>query len=123
MIRHGLLLRSPSSSRRVQPLLKETTGSKMVPGGDRRERNLARAKTRSFGEVAGWYGGGVCGGVGLSREEGWGKEVREIMEKGKCCDHHNRDPNGETEAVDLEKEMWDQFNSTGFWRSPSRRGT
>ncbi|XP_021892624.1 uncharacterized protein LOC110810690 [Carica papaya] len=27
----------------------------------------------------------------------------------------------ETEAVDLDKEMWDRFCGTGFWRSPSQR--
>lgn len=62
MIRQGLLLRSPSSSQRLQPLLKEKTGSKMVPGGERRERNPARAKTQSFGEVAGGTAAG-CGGL------------------------------------------------------------
>ncbi|KAJ7971355.1 Pollen preferential protein [Quillaja saponaria] len=27
----------------------------------------------------------------------------------------------EKEVVELEKEMWDRFYSTGFWRSPSQR--
>ncbi|XP_011005858.1 PREDICTED: uncharacterized protein LOC105112014 [Populus euphratica] len=170
MIGQGLLLRSPSSSQRLQPSLKEKTVSKMVPGGERRERNPARAKRQSFGEVAGGTAAGcaaVCcccpctvinllvlavykvpvslckkakkrqrlrrkqkersllsrASSGLSRDEGWEKEAREIMEKGKCCDQHNHDPNGETDAVDLEKEMWDQFYNTGFWRSPSQIGT
>jgi hypothetical protein len=142
----------------------------MVPTGEGREKNLARTKTQSFGEVAGGTAAGcaaVCcccpctvinllvlavykvpvslcrkakkrqrlrrkqkersllsrASSGLSRDEGWEKEAREIMEKGKCCDQHNHDPNGETDAVDLEKEMWDQFYNTGFWRSPSQRGT
>lgn len=30
---------------------------------------------------------------------------------------------GSAEAVELDKQMWDQFNSTGFWRSPSQRHT
>ncbi|KAK9280357.1 hypothetical protein L1049_014046 [Liquidambar formosana] len=29
---------------------------------------------------------------------------------------------GMKEAADLEKEMWDRFCGTGFWRSPSQRG-
>ncbi|GAB4857189.1 hypothetical protein Ancab_015097 [Ancistrocladus abbreviatus] len=29
----------------------------------------------------------------------------------------------EKELVELEKEMWDRFYSTGFWRSPSQRET
>jgi hypothetical protein len=30
---------------------------------------------------------------------------------------------GGTDAVDLEKEMWDRFFAGGFWRSPSQRET
>ncbi|XWS71379.1 hypothetical protein CRYUN_Cryun03dG0133400 [Craigia yunnanensis] len=30
---------------------------------------------------------------------------------------------GCTEAVDMEKEMWDRFFGTGFWRSPSQGET
>ncbi|GAB2285643.1 hypothetical protein Dimus_020084 [Dionaea muscipula] len=29
--------------------------------------------------------------------------------------------NGSTEAIDLDKVMWEQFHDTGFWRSPSQR--
>ncbi|GMH11148.1 hypothetical protein Nepgr_012989 [Nepenthes gracilis] len=29
--------------------------------------------------------------------------------------------NGSTEAIDLDKEMWERFHNTGFWRSPSQR--
>ncbi|GAB2285652.1 hypothetical protein Dimus_020093 [Dionaea muscipula] len=28
---------------------------------------------------------------------------------------------GSMEAIDLDKEMWEQFHDTGFWRSPSQR--
>lgn len=31
------------------------------------------------------------------------------------------DCDGANEAVDLDKEMWDRFYGTGFWRSPSQR--
>ncbi|XVF05048.1 hypothetical protein REPUB_Repub05bG0137500 [Reevesia pubescens] len=34
---------------------------------------------------------------------------------GKGDDDHD----GSTGAIDLEKEMWDRFYATGFWRSPS----
>ncbi|XVF69300.1 hypothetical protein PTKIN_Ptkin11bG0070000 [Pterospermum kingtungense] len=31
--------------------------------------------------------------------------------------------NGCTGTVDIDKEMWDRFYGTGFWRSPSQRDT
>jgi len=168
MTRQGILLRSPSSNRRMQPLLTETTGSKMVPTGEGREKNLARTKTQSFGEVAGGTAAVCCccpctvinllvlavykvpaclckkaktrhrlrkkkqkersllsTSSGGSREEELQSEKKatEVVEKGKCCDHHDHNHDEETEAVDLEKQMWDQFYNTGFWRSPSQRGT
>ncbi|KAF6162979.1 hypothetical protein GIB67_021128 [Kingdonia uniflora] len=33
----------------------------------------------------------------------------------------NKEALSEKEVIDLEKEMWDKFCSTGFWRSPSQR--
>ncbi|KAH8497911.1 hypothetical protein H0E87_016991 [Populus deltoides] len=137
MTRQGILLRSPSSNRRMQPLLTETTGSKMVPTGEGREKNLARTKTQSFGEVAESQDTTpfekkkqkerslLSTSSGGSREEELQSEKKatEVVEKGKCCDHHDHNHDEETEAVDLEKQMWDQFYNTGFWRSPSQRGT
>ncbi|KAF5751674.1 hypothetical protein HS088_TW02G00690 [Tripterygium wilfordii] len=44
------------------------------------------------------------------------RELRSVMERGKSV-HDGVDA---TETVDMEKEMWDRFYSTGFWRSPSQ---
>ncbi|KAL9333041.1 hypothetical protein Peur_073180 [Populus x canadensis] len=138
----------------------------MVPTGEGREKNLARTKTQSFGEVAGGTAAVCCccpctvinllvlavykvpaclckkaktrhrlrkkkqkersllsTSSGGSREEELQSEKKatEVVEKGKCCDHHDHNHDEETEAVDLEKQMWDQFYNTGFWRSPSQR--
>lgn len=38
-------------------------------------------------------------------------------------DENDEKGDGGTEAVDLEKEMWDRFIAGGFWRSPSQRET
>nr|TKR66190.1 uncharacterized protein D5086_0000314320 [Populus alba] len=167
MTHQGHLLRSPSSNRRMQPLLTEATGSKIVPTGEGREKNLGRTKKQSFGEVAGGTAAVCCccpctvinllvlavykvpaclckkakkrhrlrkkkqkersllsPSSGGSREEELQSEKKatEAVEKGKCCDHHDHNHDEETEAVDLEKQMWDQFYNTGFWRSPSQRG-
>ncbi|EEF46529.1 conserved hypothetical protein [Ricinus communis] len=53
------------------------------------------------------------------------REVRAAVEKqkGNGGDDGDDDHDGENEAVDLEKEMWDRFYATGFWRSPSQRST
>ncbi|KAL3580954.1 hypothetical protein D5086_018789 [Populus alba] len=151
----------------MQPLLTEATGSKIVPTGEGREKNLGRTKKQSFGEVAGGTAAVCCccpctvinllvlavykvpaclckkakkrhrlrkkkqkersllsPSSGGSREEELQSEKKatEAVEKGKCCDHHDHNHDEETEAVDLEKQMWDQFYNTGFWRSPSQRG-
>ncbi|KAJ9178653.1 hypothetical protein P3X46_010520 [Hevea brasiliensis] len=57
----------------------------------------------------------------LCREE-LEREVQAVAEKQKPCGGGD-DDDGKTEAVDLEKEMWDRFYATGFWRSPSQRST
>ncbi|XP_057976109.1 uncharacterized protein LOC131163529 [Malania oleifera] len=69
------------------------------------------------------------------------KRRRRLIKKGvlpqrRCCvdpELHNHSPphaaaekagkmdESEKEAMDLEKEMWDRFYNTGFWRSPSQR--
>ncbi|KAJ9189115.1 hypothetical protein P3X46_000446 [Hevea brasiliensis] len=62
---------------------------------------------------------------GLCREE-LEREVQAVVEKQKEVgggDDDDDDADGETEAVDLEKEMWDRFYATGFWRSTSQRST
>uniref|UniRef100_A0A6N2L627 Uncharacterized protein n=1 Tax=Salix viminalis TaxID=40686 RepID=A0A6N2L627_SALVM len=168
MTTQGLLLRSPSSNRRMQPLLTETTGPKTVPTGEGREKSLVRTKKQSFGEVAGGTAAVCCccpctvinllfltvykvpacllkkakirrrlrkkkkkersllsppGGGSRDEELQSEKKAAEAAEKGKCCDHHDHNHDEETEAADLETQMWDQFHSTGFWRSPSQRGT
>lgn len=33
------------------------------------------------------------------------------------------DESSDEEVIQLEKEMWDRFYGTGFWRSPSQRDT
>ncbi|KAK9122971.1 hypothetical protein Sjap_012573 [Stephania japonica] len=38
-------------------------------------------------------------------------------------DDDDDDEEEEEKAMELEKEMWDRFYSTGFWRSPSQRDT
>ncbi|KAJ6671682.1 hypothetical protein OIU85_015426 [Salix viminalis] len=166
MTTQGLLLRSPSSNRRMQPLLTETTGPKTVPTGEGREKSLVRTKKQSFGEVAGGTAAVCCccpctvinllfltvykvpacllkkakirrrlrkkkkkersllsppGGGSRDEELQSEKKAAEAAEKGKCCDHHDHNHDEETEAADLETQMWDQFHSTGFWRSPSQR--
>lgn len=45
----------------------------------------------------------------VSREFKWGDEVEVSFEE------------SDKEVEELEKEMWDRFYSTGFWRSPSQR--
>ncbi|XVE59701.1 hypothetical protein DITRI_Ditri05aG0067300 [Diplodiscus trichospermus] len=48
-------------------------------------------------------------------------EMERIVGKGAGGDDDKDDEC--TAAVDLEKEMWDRFYGTGFWRSPSQRET
>ncbi|KAJ6386238.1 hypothetical protein OIU77_029247 [Salix suchowensis] len=119
MTTQGLLLRSPSSNRRMQPLLTETTGPKTVPAcllKKAKIRRRLRKKKKKERSLLSPPGGG-------SRDEELQSEKKaaEAAEKGKCCDHHDPNHDEETEAADLETQMWDQFHSTGFWRSPSQR--
>lgn len=62
----------------------------------------------------------------LRRRCSCGCDDSEIPIHSMCVDHFSemKSQNSEEvekEAVELEKEMWDMFYGTGFWRSPSTR--
>ncbi|CAI0541688.1 unnamed protein product [Linum tenue] len=57
---------------------------------------------------------------GRSREE-LEREIRELVERAAAAAEDVGGAETTAEAEDLEKEMWDRFYGTGFWRSPSQR--
>ncbi|KAL5701369.1 hypothetical protein ACHQM5_026714 [Ranunculus cassubicifolius] len=56
-------------------------------------------------------------------------KTADFFPKRKTCIHpvdllkrdSNAEESNEKEAMELEKEMWEKFQATGFWRSPSRK--
>ncbi|XP_037496634.1 uncharacterized protein LOC119369048 [Jatropha curcas] len=79
----------------------------------RKVRNRLRKKKRREGLLAPTNNNTI-------RREELERELKAVTEKQKSVDGGDND-DGKTEALDLEKEMWDQFYASGFWRSPSQR--
>ncbi|XP_031402720.1 uncharacterized protein LOC116212303 [Punica granatum] len=97
-----------------------------VPAGLCRKASMRKqkrsvAKKRAGAVSARQAGGGAAGAKNADESDGDNAaedSVADLLNKG--------DVEGDDDAAavdDLEKEMWDRFHNTGFWRSPSMRDT
>ncbi|KAK3205550.1 hypothetical protein Dsin_019596 [Dipteronia sinensis] len=87
----------------VLAVYKVPTGLCKKAWGKQRKRHRIMGKKRK--QVGGLLMGPTCGGV-----DGAQKQELLVTEK-----------NDKDADLELEKEMWDQFRGTGFWRSPSQK--
>ncbi|XWS73799.1 hypothetical protein CRYUN_Cryun02cG0160100 [Craigia yunnanensis] len=81
------------------------------------KKALRRRKRQRLMKNQGFFGPAMGGPTRAELEA----ELDRMVGKGARVGDDQDD--GCTGAVDMDKEMWDQFYGTGFWRSPSQKET